>query len=67
MFPYPLDGPARGSELFIDPLVAFAIDLQLPDPELRVLRRRSIMLGASVPEAAVDEDRDLRAREHDVG
>ena len=43
------------------------IPVDLVGPELRVGRGDGVVLGAAVPEAPVEEDRDLRRREDEIG
>lgn len=67
MFPDPDAQPAR----FVEPLVCVAITCSvfydLVRPVLGVAGRNCVMVRATVPEATVEEDRDPRSREDQVG
>src|SRR3954449_12536487 len=67
VLPDPHDRPALGREARVRVAVARDVSLDLRPPEVRVVARPRTVLGAAVPEAAVDEHRDLRAGEDDVG
>jgi hypothetical protein len=55
--------PARFRELAVGVLVAQPVALDLGAPEPFVDLGRAQMLGTAVPEAAIEEDRDLSAGE----
>ncbi len=61
------DPPALSRQDRLVPGVALPVRQQLPSPQLGVGLRELHVLLAVVPEAAVDEDRDPGAWEHEVG
>ena len=66
VFPHPDDRPASFDEAPVRLRVALDVAGEFGGPPVRVGGRRRSMLRARMPEAAVDEDRNLRPREHDV-
>lgn len=60
------DAPAFAAQGFADNAVALHVSAQLRGPVPLVRRRLSAVLRADVPEAAINEDRDLTRCEHDV-
>lgn len=66
MFPDPDDTPAEGPKDVVVLPIATAVRLKLVHPEGCVRRGHMAMLGARMPEAAVDEHGDARCGEHDV-
>lgn len=61
------DAPALCHQDRLVPRVALPVREELPSPEVGVRLREMGVLLAVVPEAAVDEDRDPGAGEHEVG
>lgn len=61
------DGPAFGFEGCCDALVSGDVGVELGDPVVAVGLGHVAVLGAHVPEAAVDEHGDLGLGEDDVG
>lgn len=61
------DGPASLDERAINQTVSRNVALELRLPVLRVGPGVGRVLGAPMPEAPVDEDRDPGAREYDIG
>src|SRR6218665_1685507 len=59
--------PAVGLEPCVRIRVTLTIGLDLLPPEVRVPLRPCGVLGAAMPEAAIDEDGDLAAGESDIG
>jgi len=55
--------PALGKELIADGGISIAVFFQLPPPEDRVALRGGIVVGATMPEASVNEDSKLRTEE----
>jgi hypothetical protein len=66
VFPDADDGPATDSQTGVGVPVARDVAPQFLAPPLGVGPRAGTVLGASVPEAAVDEDGDTRPTEDDV-
>jgi hypothetical protein len=66
VFPYSDDDPTGLAEHAILLLIALTSSLDLGPPELAVALGPRHMLWTSVPEAAVDKNRDPPAREDDV-
>ena len=66
VLPYAHDGPTGVVQRCVNYLIAVLVLLDLGRPVLVIPDGRPVMVGAAVPEAAVDEDCDLGAREHDV-
>jgi hypothetical protein len=60
-------GPARGCEGRVVPPVPVFVASKLCSPVEAISLRTGAMVGTSVPEAAVDENRELGSREDDVG
>ena len=67
MLPDPYDKPPGRSEQAISLSVAVAIASDLREPVRGVRLRHRAVLGAAVPEAAVEEYRDAGPRERDIG
>lgn len=67
MLPHPEHGPAQRLQALIRVPIACLVGLELPPPPLAVASGLNSVLGASVPEAAVDEDGKAPACEDDVG
>ena len=67
VFPDADDSPAQSLEFGVDPLVAGHVAVDFLVPVGAVGCGSSAVLGAAVPEAAVDEDGDARLDEDDVG
>lgn len=61
------DGPARLGELMIGVLVTLPIARDFRAPEALIDLRWPQVIGGAMPETAVEEDRDLSAREDKVG
>lgn len=61
------DGPAELTERRIGAPISSDVCVELLAPPLRVVLRRCGVLRTAMPEAAVDEDRDLLFGEADVG
>lgn len=66
MLPEAKDGPGFLEKHASRVAIARRVGVELGAPPLRVGSRESRMLRAPVPETAVDEDRQLGAREGDV-
>src|SRR5579872_7158004 len=66
VLPEPDDLPASLSERHVCPAIPFDVAAQLRRPVPLVRGRLPAVLGAAVPEAAVDEHRDLARGENDV-
>lgn len=60
-------GPAGGCEGRVVPPVPVSVASKLCGPVEAISLRAGAMVGTSVPEAAVDENRELGSREDDVG
>lgn len=67
MLPHAHDGPSCGLEGSRLALIAIAVDGELGRPIAGVGAWTRAVLGASVPEAAIDEDEDRPAREDHIG
>lgn len=67
VLPCPHHCPSQGGKACVSGTVALSVRVQLLRPPFRVRDRDGLVVGALVPEAAVDEDHNTRAREHDVG
>lgn len=67
VLPDPHDGPPGLGERCIDPTVALDVRSELWHPVLEVRLRDVLVVWATVPEAAIDEDGDLPTREDDIG
>lgn len=67
MLPKPQDGPSSGLELEIRVAVSAPIGFNLRAPPIRICPWPRAVLGASMPEASVDEDRDPGSNERYVG
>ncbi len=63
----PDDVPAGQPDHYVHGLIALNVALQLGTPVIRVGPGHVAVSRAGVPEAAVDEDRELLPREDDVG
>jgi hypothetical protein len=66
VFPQPYDRPAGLAERGVGGSIAFDILLKLRLPVPRIGRWLATVLGARMPEAAVNEHRDSPRRENDV-
>src|SRR4051812_236385 len=66
VLPYPNDDPARFGEGGICRAIALDVSFELRSPPLLIVARPGLVNGAYVPEAPVDEDRNLGTSEHDV-
>lgn len=66
MLPYTEHTPASLGEQAISLKVAFPVTDDLLSPVIGVRLRHGVVLGAAMPEAAVEEDRDLCPGEHQV-
>lgn len=66
VLPRPENGPSVVGKEAVRFSVPLAVAAYLLSPERSVRLRDRVMCGAPVPEAAVDENRDLGAREHEV-
>jgi hypothetical protein len=66
MLPDPDDLPTCRGQQAVDPIVSLSIPIELRTPILAVCLRRPSVVGAAMPEAAIDEHRDSLGREHDV-
>ncbi len=60
-------GPASGRKVRVIPLIPVFVPSKLCRPVAAISLRAGAMIGASVPEAAINEDRELCSREDDVG
>ena len=60
------DGPSEGGQMSVGLAVSFDVPCKFGRPPRAVVRGCRLVLGASVPEAAVDEHCDLGAGEKDV-
>lgn len=67
MFPHTDDRPTLGLHTRRCIEIAIPVGLQLLLPVVDVDARSASVVSTAVPEAPVDEDRDLVAREHHVG
>lgn len=66
VLPDPDHRPARLGEPVVRLLIPLSVPSYLFRPILGIGLRHSVVFGASMPKAAVHEDRDFRAREHQV-
>ena len=66
MFPNPQDAPSGCGEAFVGIEIAPLVRLNLVSPEIGIALGARAMLWATVPKAAVDEDRNAMAREGDI-
>lgn len=66
VLPHPNDGPSCPGKVFIDLTIALNVAAQLRHPVTSIGPRHPPVHGTAVPEAAVDEHGDSRAREDDV-
>lgn len=66
VLPHAKHGPSEGAEMAVCVTVPLDVARELGTPPRGVRSGRCLVLRASVPEAAVDEDRDLRAGEQDI-
>jgi hypothetical protein len=66
MLPNPYDTPSRVPQRGVDALVAFSIGQELRNPVPTVAPGLSPVDRTAMPEASVDEDCELLAREEDV-
>jgi hypothetical protein len=67
MFPCPDDEPSGLTEAFLRPAVPRDVGVELGPPPVGVRLRGDGVIGAAVPEAAVDEDGDPGTGESNVG
>ena len=67
VLPHANDRPARFRELAVGVVVTLPVARDLRTPEAFIDLGRAQMLGTAVPEAAIEEDRDLGAGEYDIG
>lgn len=67
MLPNPHDGPAGFDQPAVGVSVPGSVRLDLRGPEFGIRRRDRVVIRASVPEAAVQEDGHLVASESEVG
>lgn len=67
MLPDTNDSPPEGLQVSCGLSVALLIAPELRGPPRLVVAGVCRMVGADVPEATVHEDRDLRAREQQIG
>lgn len=58
--------PARRREQGAHALISLSVHRDLVRPEGGVAGRRAVVIGAAMPEAAINEDGDLRAREEEI-
>ena len=66
VLPNPNHSPSSFDEQLVGVGVPLPVASDFVGPERRVGPRDGVMLGATVPETAVDEHSDLRTREHEV-
>jgi hypothetical protein len=66
VLPEAQDGPPGSVQRVAHETIATFITVELRSPVVRVSVRHVPVLGAAVPEAAIDEHGNLLAREHDV-
>ena len=66
VLPEPEYGPTLGRERLVGLMVSSDIPGQLCLPPVRIGYGCRCVPGALVPEAAIDEDRDVHTREHNV-
>ena len=66
MLPDADNGPLSSPEFNVVPAVASNVSRELGIPVVRVRSRSDAVVGATVPEAAVDEDRGACGGEYDV-
>lgn len=59
-------GPAQFLQFAVRAPIPSDVRIQFFGPPFPVILRRSAMIGAAMPEAAIDEDGDARAGERDV-
>lgn len=67
VLPGPQDRPARIRELLVSVVVAAPVALDLRSPPVAVVARPVAVQRATVPETAVDKDRDPQPREDQIG
>lgn len=67
MLPVPKDGPASVIQRLCVPLVPQGVSFELFPPIGAVLAGDSAVVGAAVPETAIDKDRDLLTGKDDIG
>jgi hypothetical protein len=67
VFPEADNHPAEAEHLGVRISISSNVGLDLLSPVCRVRLRSGVVLRAAMPEASVDEDRKLLAREHNVG
>jgi hypothetical protein len=67
VLPNPNDAPTFGGKSVVDLPIPFDVRCQLGAPVPDIRSRGVPVLGASVPEAAVDEDGESCSPEHDIG
>lgn len=67
VLPHPQRQPPGGSQAFVSVTITPLIALDLGSPEFSIALGPRCVLRASVPEAPVHEDSDLRPSEQDVG
>ena len=66
VLPHTYDRPSLSTQEIVRLAISLHIARELLKPPLTVVGRKVPVLGAPVPEAAVDEDGDLCGSEHDV-
>lgn len=66
VLPHTNDRPSLSTQEVVRLAISLHIARELLEPPLTVVCREVPVLAAPVPEAAVDEDSDLRGSEHDV-
>lgn len=63
VFPHVQDAPPQAGERGVLGSVAGNVAVELGTPPIPVVARQRAVVGAAVPEASVDEDRDFRSGE----
>jgi hypothetical protein len=66
VLPHTLDVPPLSGQRRVDSTITLDVPLQLRGPVLDVGLRDRAVLGATMPEAPVDEHRDARLRQNHV-
>ena len=66
MFPDPNDDPADGTQVGTDLSITLLVAGDLRTPPVRVSLRPRHVIGAPVPEASIDKNRDPLARKEDI-